>query len=223
MSGCSTRSRPPTADRWWVEYPGYNGGADWGSAAIDPVRGVIVANYNDMPNYNRLIPRDKAKGKAWQPRGPQGNTGYSPDGPNPQAGVPYGIFVNAGWKLGLTGLLCKEPPYGGVRAINLATGKTIWDRPLGSARANGPWGIHSGLPFAIGTPNNGGSVVTAGGLIFIAATTDDLIRAIDIRNGKTVWTAKLPGGGQANVMTYEEDGRQYVVVMAGGHHFMNTP
>lgn len=66
-------------------------------------------------------------------------------------------------------------------------------------------------------------MVTAGGLIFIAATTDNLIRAIDIRTGETVWSDVLPGGGQANVMTYEQGGRQFVVVMAGGHHFMETP
>ena len=79
------------------------------------------------------------------------------------------------------------------------------------------------LPVNIGTPNNGGSVVTAGGLIFIAAATDNLIRAIDIETGKTVWPTHLPAGGQATPMTYEEDGTPYLVIMAGGHHFMETP
>ena len=139
------------------------------------------------------------------------------------AGVPFAVNVNAGWKLGLTGLLCKEPPYGWIRALDMTTGKTIWDRPFGSARANGPWGIKLGLPWTIGTPNNGGSVVTAGGLIFVAATTDNLIHAIDLKTGKELWHDTLPGGGQANVMTYSAGGRQYVVVMAGGHHFMKTP
>ncbi|OCC25568.1 glucose dehydrogenase [Croceicoccus estronivorus] len=215
----------PTADRHWIEYPGYNGGSDWGSVAVDPLRGVIVANYNDMPNYNQLVPRKKADARGWQPRGPEGNTGngHAEGAGDPQAGTPYAIDVNAGWRLGLTGLLCKEPPYGGIRAIDLLTGKTIWDRPFGSARANGPWGTSLGLPFEIGTPNNGGSVVTAGGLVFIAAATDNLIRAIDLETGKTVWHDELPGGGQANVMTYSQDGRQFVVVMAGGHHFMETP
>jgi quinoprotein glucose dehydrogenase len=66
-------------------------------------------------------------------------------------------------------------------------------------------------------------VVTAGGLIFVAATTDNLIRAIDLKTGKTVWQDVLPAGGQATPMTYEVGGRQYVVIMAGGHHFMETP
>ncbi|WP_347339821.1 hypothetical protein [Bradyrhizobium aeschynomenes] len=59
--------------------------------------------------------------------------------------------------------------------------------------------------------------------MFIAAATDNLIRAIDIRTGKTVWSDTLPAGGQATPMTYEADGRQYLVIMAGGHHFMETP
>ncbi len=131
--------------------------------------------------------------------------------------------MNAGWKVNFTGLLCKEPPYGWIRALDLQTGKTIWDRPFGSARANGPFGIALGLPWTIGTPNNGGAVVTAGGLVFIAATTDNLIHAIDLKTGKELWHDVLPGGGQANVMTYSVGGRQYVVVMPGGHHFMKTP
>jgi glucose dehydrogenase len=64
-------------------------------------------------------------------------------------------------------------------STEFANGKTIWDEPLGEARANGPFGIPSMLPIRIGTPNNGGAVVTAGGLIFIAAATDNLIRVID--------------------------------------------
>jgi quinoprotein glucose dehydrogenase len=83
--------------------------------------------------------------------------------------------------------------------------------------------VPSGLPFNIGTPNNGGAVVTGGGLVFIAAATDDLFRAIDLRTGQVVWQDSLPAGGQATPMTYEVDGRQYVVLMTGGHHFMETP
>jgi quinoprotein glucose dehydrogenase len=215
---------PPTAQPHSIEYPGYNGGSDWGGIAVDPARGVLVANYNDMPNYNRLVPRDEANRLGWAPRDQaRGKIGGAEGAGDPQAGSPFAINVNAGWRLPFTGLLCKQPPYGGIRAIDLKSGKTLWDRPLGQARTNGPFGIPSMLPVSIGTPNNGGSVVTAGGLIFIAATTDNLIRAIDIESGKTVWQDKLPAGGQATPMTYEANGRQYVVIMAGGHHFMETP
>ncbi|WP_110686103.1 membrane-bound PQQ-dependent dehydrogenase, glucose/quinate/shikimate family [Salinicola aestuarinus] len=215
---------PPTADQPWVQYTGYNGGSDWGSVAIDPQRGVIIANYNDMPNYNELVPRDVANERGWVPREEvDEDTGGAEGAGDPQANTPYAINVNAGWRVPYTGMLCKQPPYGHIRAIELASGDTLWDRPLGTARANGPWGIRSGLPIDIGTPNNGGSVVTAGGLIFIAAATDDLIRAIDIESGDTVWQAPLPAGGQANPMVYEANGRQYLVIVATGHHFMETP
>jgi len=215
---------PPESDRRSIEYPGYNGGTDWGGIAVDPHRGVIVANYNDMPNYVRLVPRAIANKKGWAPRDQaRGNIGGAEGAGDPQAHTPYAIDVNAGWRLPLTGMLCKQPPYGGIRAIDIATGKTIWDRPFGTARTNGPFGIPSMLPLTIGTPNNGGAVVTASGVIFIAAATDNLIRAIDLKTGKTLWSKVLPAGGQATPMIYEAGGREYLVIYAGGHHFMETP
>ncbi|ART63190.1 membrane-bound PQQ-dependent dehydrogenase, glucose/quinate/shikimate family [Kushneria marisflavi] len=215
---------PPTADQHWVEYTGYNGGSDWGSIAIDPERGVLIANYNDMPNHNILVPREKANEYGWKPREEMASDDGGAEGAgDPQANTPYAVNVNAGWRVPYTGLLCKEPPYGHIRAVDVASGNTLWDRPLGTARANGPWGIRSGLPINIGTPNNGGSAVTAGGLIFIAAATDDLIRAIDIESGETLWSAPLPAGGQANPLVYEANGREYLMIVATGHHFMETP
>lgn len=215
---------PPESDRRSIEYPGYNGGTDWGGIAVDPRRGVIVANYNDMPNYVRLVPRAEAMRRGWAPRDQaRGRIGGAEGAGDPQANTPYAIDVNAGWRLPWTGMLCKRPPYGGIRAIDMATGRTIWDRAFGQARTNGPFGIPSMLPIDIGTPNNGGAVVTASGLIFIAAATDNLIRAIDLATGRTLWSDVLPAGGQATPMTYSVNGRQYVVIHAGGHHFMETP
>ncbi|MHC9237565.1 pyrroloquinoline quinone-dependent dehydrogenase [Pseudooceanicola sp. 502str34] len=215
---------PPSTDKPWIQYPGYNGGSDWGSVAIDTDRGIIIANYNDVPNYNRLVPRDEVTSKPINEMETGESGGANAEGAaDPQSGAPYGISVNAGWRNDLTGVPCTRPPYGGIRAIDLETGETLWDRPLGTARRNGPFGIPSFLPFDIGTPNNGGSVVTAGGLVFIAAATDNLFRAIDIETGETVWSTVLPAGGQANPITYEVDGRQFVMVSAMGHHFMETP
>ncbi|TPI59013.1 membrane-bound PQQ-dependent dehydrogenase, glucose/quinate/shikimate family [Mesorhizobium sp. B3-1-7] len=212
---------PPTVDRPFIEYPGYNGGSDWGSIAVDTDSGVLIANYNDMPNYNQLIPREKADQMGFKPIDKGGSPKKVKDIGDPQAGSPYAIAVNAGWRLP-TGLLCSKPPYGHIRAIDLKTGRTLWDEPLGSADNNGPFGLPSMLPLTIGTPNNGGPLVTAGGLIFIAATTDNKLRAIDIKTGKEVWHADLPAGGQTTPMTYEVDGRQYIVIAPGGHHFMET-
>lgn len=210
---------PPRLDRPWIQYPGYNGGTDWGGIAVDPLRRVVIANYNDVPNYNRLLTREEAQDRGWAPIDQaQG----SKEG-DPQEGVPYAVNVGAGFRVALTGIPCKEPPLGGIRAIDLATGETLWDRPLGTARRNGPFGIPSMLPFTIGTPNNGGSAVTASGLVFIAAATDNLIRAIDIRTGEVLWQDVLPAGGQATPIIYEANGRQFLVIKAGGHHFMETP
>jgi quinoprotein glucose dehydrogenase len=228
---------PPEVDRHSIEYPGYNGGTDWGSVAVDPARGVIVANYNDMPNYVRLVPRAKANARGWFTReqkaqmaahdkggnASRGDEPHAEGAGDPQAQTPYAIDVNAGWQMPFTGMLCKQPPYGGIRAIDMATGKTIWDRAFGSARKNGPFGIPSYLPLTIGTPNNGGAVVTAGGIIFVAAATDDLFKAIDLKTGKILWQTALPAGGQATPMVYQQNGREYVVLMTGGHHFMKTP
>jgi quinoprotein glucose dehydrogenase len=218
------RYTPPELNRANIEWPGYNGGSDWGSIAIDPRRGVIIANYNDTSNSDMLVTREKADQLGLFPAGDPraAHSSSSAEGAGAMEATPYAILVNAGWQMP-TKTLCTQPPYGGIRAIDLATGKTIWDRPFGTARANGPFGLPSYLPLNIGTPNNGGAVVTASGLIFIAAATDNLIRAVDIRTGKTVWSDVLPGGGQANPMIYEQGGREYLVIMAGGHHFMKTP
>lgn len=218
------RYTPPTTDTPWIQYPGYNGGVDWGGVAVDTERHIMVTNYNDTPNYNRLVPRAEVEAMGIVPRGAPGfDNNPQGTGVSPQAETPYGIHVNAGWRVPYTGMLCKEPPYGGIAAIDLRTRQVLWDRPFGTARMNGPFGIPSMLPFDIGTPNNGGAVVTAGGLVFIAAATDGLIRAIDIDTGETIWSDALPAGGQAGPMVYEAEGKQFLVINAGGHNFMQTP
>lgn len=220
------RFTPPNTTKPIIDYPGYNGGVDWGGVAFDPARGLIIANYNDMPNYTILVTRKDADARGWKARDilndPQ-TEGKAEGAGDPQEGIPVAVNVNAGWQLPFTGMLCKEPPYGGIRAIDIRDGRTVWDRPLGTARENGPFGLPTGLPIEIGTPNNGGSVVTKSGLVFIAAATDNLLRAIDITTGKTVWSVALPAGAQANPMVYEQNGREYVAITATGHHFMHTP
>ncbi|MFK3816021.1 pyrroloquinoline quinone-dependent dehydrogenase [Pseudomonas sp. NPDC089407] len=226
---------PPSVDRPWIQYPGYNGGSDWGSVAIDPVRRLLIANYNDIPNLNQLVPRDKANALGLKPiyapkadetsqskAGSKAGKGEGGASMYPQVNAPYAISVNAGWRNWRTGVPCSAPPYGGIRAISLDTGKTVWDEPLGTARRNGPFGIPSHLPVNIGLPNNGGSVLTAGGLTFIGAATDNLFRAIDTQTGEVLWEDVLPVGAQANPISYEVDGQQYILVSASGHAFMET-
>ena len=207
---------PPSADKPFIQYPGYNGGSDWGSVSVDTERGILIANYNDMPNYNQLIPREEADARGVKPFSDAGGEA------GPMQGVPYAIEVNAGWRVPFTGMLCSEPPYGWIRGIDLAPGEPLWDQPFGSAENNGPFGIPSMLPLTIGTPNNGGPITTAGGVTFVAATTDDKLRAFATETGEELWQVDLPAGGQTTPMTYEVDGRQYVVIYPGGHHFMET-
>jgi len=212
---------PPSLDRRWIQWPGYNGGNDWGSVSIDVDRGVLVANYNNVPMYNQLLTREEANRRGLVALGMPGGSSES-SGPQPMIGTPFAADI-APWRVKFTKLLCNDPPYGSITTIDLRTRRVIWTTPLGTARRNGPFGLPTYLPIAIGTPNNGGPVTTAGGLIFIAAATDDLIRAIDVDTGEVLWSDALPAGGQATPMTYEAGGQQYVLMMAGGHHFMETP
>ncbi|QDH15981.1 pyrroloquinoline quinone-dependent dehydrogenase [Oecophyllibacter saccharovorans] len=217
---------PPSLDKPWIEFPGYNGGTDWGSVAYDPKTGIMLANWNNTPMYDQLVTRQTADRMGLRPNDvPQpaasGESSLA-EGNGAMADTPYGIVVSPFWNP-YTEMLCNQPPYGMITAIDLKNHKVLWQHPLGTARANGPWNLPTGLPLQIGTPNNGGPVVTAGGVAFVAAATDNLLRALDMKTGKVLWSDVLPGGGQANVMTYGVNGKQYVAVMAGGHHFMRTP
>ncbi|ANQ41901.1 glucose dehydrogenase [Gluconobacter oxydans] len=213
----------PTIKEPWIEFPGNNGGVDWGSLAYDPTNGVLVSNWNVVAMYNQLLPRAEADRRGLKAFD---DPNYSPavrggEGGGAQADSPYAIAVDV-LQNPFTGVLCNEPPYGMITAIDMHTQKVLWERPLGTARANGPFGLKTYAPVEFGVPSNGGPMITAGGLVFIAAATDNLIRAIDIKTGKIVWHAILPAGGQATPMTYEVNGQQYVAIVAGGHHYMNT-
>ncbi|QJU60116.1 membrane-bound PQQ-dependent dehydrogenase, glucose/quinate/shikimate family [Sphingomonas sp. AP4-R1] len=195
-----------------IRYPGELGGIDWGSVSIDAGRGLLIVNSNHMADRDQLISRAQADREGLIPRvDPRGHS--APGGA--MAGTPYaahwGPFLSA------LGVPCQKPPYGEITAIDLKTRKAVWTRPLGDARASGPFGLRLGLPIVLGAPNIGGTLATGGGLVFVAATQDEMFRAFDVHSGKLVWQTKLPAGGHATPMSYRgADGHQYVVIPAGG-------
>src|SRR5262249_16623402 len=118
------------------------------------------------------------------------------------------------------GIPCSAPPWGTLAAIDLATGAVRWEVPLGTLRDF----LWIPLPLRWGTPNMGGPIATASGLVFIAAAMDNYLRAFNMETGEELWKGLLPAGGQATPMTYRlrENGKQYVVIAAGGYGRMGT-
>jgi quinoprotein glucose dehydrogenase len=192
-----------------IERPGYAGGSNWGGGAWDPKRQLLIANVMDLPMVVTLIPRDKMAAEY--------DSGIYKDWEFArQTGTPYGMrrrMLDSP-----IGAPCTAPPWGKLVAVDLAQGKIAWERPLGTSRDKAPWPFWS----IEGAPNMGGPLATAGGLVFIGATTDNYLRAFDIGSGTELWKMRLPAGAQATPMSYEIAGRQYIVVAAGGHAKLGT-
>ncbi|WP_262522891.1 membrane-bound PQQ-dependent dehydrogenase, glucose/quinate/shikimate family [Agrobacterium tumefaciens] len=210
----------PPGVRPTVAYPGFVGGSDWGSVSVDPQRNLMIVTSSKVPNYDRLIPREEADKLGLVPAGH--GAGGDVGGAGAQAGTPFAADIKA--FLSPLGAPCNAPPYGLITAVDLTTHKVIWTKPLGTASGSGPFGIPSHLPITMGTPIAGGSLVTRGNLIFVAATQESVLRAIDASTGKELWKSSLPAGGQATPMTYWSDRskRQFVVIAAGGSLFMES-
>jgi len=195
---------PPTF-KGTIAFPGNMGGVNWGGAAWDPVRNILIANTNRVAAVAQLIPRadlpaahDKIEEMKW--RGEFA----------PQRGTPYGMHRD--WLVSPSGLPCNAPPWGAVVAFDLQTGKPRWETPLGS--------LFPGLP--PGSISFGGPMATAGGLVFTAAALDPHLHAFDADTGKEVWTVELPASAQSTPMTYQWQGTQYIVICAGGHGKMKS-
>jgi quinoprotein glucose dehydrogenase len=204
-----------------IVYPAFDGVIDWHGASIDPERKLLIANANYIPFMITMKPREPFERRGDVPRwNGQGNEPTVKTGIAPQYGTPYVGMVHP-W-LNPLGVPCHAPPWGTLTAIDLASRKVVWSKPLGTTRDTGPFGIHANLPLKTGVFNIGGSMVTRGGLVFIGASADNYIRAFDESSGRVLWRARLPAGGQANPMSYSLNGRQYVVIAAGGHSGLGT-
>ena len=203
---------PPTTEGW-LQYPSYFGGTNWGSLAVDSQRELMIVNTSRVAAQLILVPREEADAElAMETRTREG-----PDNEQ-QAGTPYA--VRRDFLLSPFGIPCSPPPWGTLVGIDYASGEVLWDVPLGTTEDLAP------VPIALklGTPNQGGPIVTAGGLVFIAATMDDYLRAFNSETGEELWKGRLPAGGQATPLTYRtsQTARQFVVIAAGGHAMMQT-
>ncbi len=200
---------PPSLEGTIV-YPGNFGVFNWGSVAVDPARQVMFG----MPTYlaftSRLVPRDQIAPKGEDEKA-------SEQGLNRNEGAPYGVYM--GPFLSPLGIPCQAPPWGYVAGVDLRTGKTAYMHRNGTVYDMTPLP----LPFRVGVPGIGGPMITKGGVAFLAAAVDDYLRAYDLTTGEQLWEVRLPAGGQATPMSYAlPDGRQYVVIVAGGHGSVGT-
>jgi glucose dehydrogenase len=180
-----------------VTFPSTLGGGGFGGVSYNPQLGLVFVNVSNLGMVGRMEPRTDPK------------TGRVTYVKNSVTGGPYGRFWNPDNRLP-----CSAPPFGELVAVNVNTGDIAWRVPLGIVEELEAKGIRN-----TGALTLGGSVATASGLVFIGATADKRFRAFDARTGKELWVARIDADAKAAPMTFlGRDGRQYVVIMAGGGH-----
>ncbi|MGH8055080.1 MAG: membrane-bound PQQ-dependent dehydrogenase, glucose/quinate/shikimate family [Stenotrophomonas sp.] len=201
------RYTPPTL-QGSIIYPGNFGTFNWGSVAVDPRRQVMFG----MPTYlafvSRLVPKQDASGREMN----KGEHGL-----NENKGADYAVEMTP--FMSPLGVPCHVPPWGTVAAADLRTGKIAYQHRNGTIRDLSPLP----LPIRIGVPGIGGPLLTASGVAFMSAATDNNFRAYDLATGKVLWDVRIPAGGQATPMTYlNSRGEQMVLLVAGGHGSTGT-
>ncbi len=200
------RFTPPSLEGSIV-YPGTIGGVEWGGGAVDPTNGIFVVNYSSAVQIYKLIPRADYDTAA--------AAGSETGGFFPMAGAPYGIQLTT--FLNPIGMPCWNPPYGSIAAYDLKTGEQLWDKPFGQVQKYGFY-----MPESWGSITLGGPALTASGLIFIGASMDSFVRALDVKTGEVLWKALVGAPAVALPAIYEYKGKQYVVFAAGGNSIL-TP
>ena len=193
-----------------IVYPGNVGVMNWGGVAVDPERQALFTGAKYLAFVSTLIPREEVE---------EGQGSASEQGLQTNEGAPYAVEL--GPLLSVLGLPCQAPSWGDVAGIDLQSNEVVWKHRNGTTRDSMPFDLPIGLN--VGVPALGGPLTTAGGVSFLSGTLDQYLRGYDITTGEELYKARLPAGGQATPMTYTgQDGRQYVVVTAGGHGTFGT-
>lgn len=207
------RFTPPSTQGSLIN-PGNFGVFNWGSIAVDPVRGIAFTTPAVLAFTSQLVPRRDDSSQLVQDEGP-------PSGSLPALNENFGAPFASRMKpfTSPLGVPCQAPPWGTVAGVDLNEGRIVWRHRNGTVRDLSPLP----LPLRLGVPSLGGPLMTAGGLAFLSGSMDDYVRAYDVNDGRVVWESRLPAGGQATPMTYlGADGRQYLLVVAGGHGSTGT-
>jgi quinoprotein glucose dehydrogenase len=186
---------PYSSSEFRVIFPGQQGGANYGGVSIDPKLGYVFVNTRDVAGMGRLDKSPEGDQVAYRRFSPLGRGS-----------------VNARFWDPATQLPCQQPPWAHLTAVNASTGDIAWRVPLGTSDELEAKGLHN-----TGSFGQGGSIATAGGLVFIAGTIDKRFRAFESRTGKLMWEGKLDVEGHTNPMTYlGRNGKQYVVIISSG-------
>jgi quinoprotein glucose dehydrogenase len=203
---------PNGYNRLRVQFPGNHGGVNWGGVSFSPDLGFLFVSTSELGQMAGL-----------QDRAPEATAARASGvGNRVDPGGPYDS-VPGGGRFSVPGpgtqqLPCQQPPWGQLAAVDVHTGEVAWQVPLG---------ITESLPAdkqRTGRPGNGGTIATAGGLVFVGATDDARFRAFDARDGREVWDTVLPGAAEATPMSYlGADGRQFVVIAATGGGYFGNP
>lgn len=201
------RYTPPTLKGSLV-YPGNTGVFNWGSVAVDPQRQVMFGMPVSLAFVSRLIPREQVDAEK---------AGQGEQGINLNTGAPYAVSLSP--FVSPLGVPCQQPPWGSIAAADLRSGRIAYRHRNGTIRDMAPLPV----PVKMGVPGLGGPLILRSGVVFMAAAVDDNFRAYDLATGKVLWNVRIPAGGQATPMTYlDSQGRQMVVLVAGGHGSLGT-
>jgi quinoprotein glucose dehydrogenase len=197
------RFTPPSL-RGTITYPPTTGGTEWGGGAVDPTSGIFVVNSNSVVQIYQLIERSR----FLQLKQHGESSGYYA-----QEGAPYGFHIET--FLNWAGMPCWKPPYGTLAAYDLKTGQRLWNKPFGQVQKYGFY-----MPESWGSVTIGAPVITKSGLIFIGASMDSRVRAIELKTGRVLWKELVDAPAVAMPAVYTYKGRQYVVFVAGGNSIL---